>query len=121
MECDTSFWRVGRAVLVIGVVRFGSPVTALWILLLGTRGCDRFGLLSMMRSQSHGLPWKSRECVFFTAFLVVLAVRPFFLFFLVIAVNQRLQTLGLVGSLTASRLHEETGQVSAQLGVEAGR
>lgn len=121
MECDPSFWRVGRALIVISVVRFVSPVTALWIFLLRARGFGRFGILSVMGSRSHGLPWKSRKFAFSTAFLVVLAVCSVFLFLLVVTVNQRLQTLSLVGSLTASRLHEETGQVSAQLGVEAGR
>lgn len=55
------------------------------------------------------------------AFLTILAVCSFFLFLLVVTVNQRLQTLALAGPLAASRLYKETCQVGAQLGVEAGR
>lgn len=120
MECDASFRRIGRAFVVVSVVRFVS-VAAPWILLLSARACHSFGRLSLMGRGPHGLPWKSRQFVSSMVFLVALAVCSFFLLLLVVTVNQRLQTLGLAGPLTAARFHEEAGQVSAQLGVETGR
>lgn len=121
MECDVSSRRVGRARPVVTIVSFVSPVAGLWILLLSARSLDSVGRLSLMGGRSHGLPWKSRQFVPAMAFLTILAVCSFFLFLLVVTVNQRLQTLALAGPLAASRLYKETCQVGAQLGVEAGR
>lgn len=104
----------------ISLVRFASPMTALWILLLSSRACDSFGRLSLMGSAPHGLARKSRQFVSPIVFPIALAVCSFFLFLLVVPVNQRLQTLSLAGSLTAVRFHEQAGQVGAQLGVETG-
>lgn len=89
MECDSSLRRVGKA-LVVSAICFVSLVTALWVLLLRARGCDSFGRLSLMGSRSHGLPWKSRQFVSSTRFLTAIAVCPFFLFLLVVPVNQYL-------------------------------